>query len=83
MNSLAVIVPAVNSLDDLLGCPPPARKRWRELECSSDRLGEASSAAIRTEARGCGSSWSRETAIPQMRARLARRKRAVAASGTT
>ena len=53
MNSLAVVVPAVNSLDDLLGCLAAlARERANAtLEVLVvNRLGEASSAAIRTAA---------------------------------
>lgn len=76
MSQLAVIVPAVNTLGDLMGCLA-ALKREREsmpLEVIVvNRLGEASNAAIRAEA-----PWVRilpvspDVAIPQMRARAFR-----------
>ena len=72
MSQLAVIVPAVNTLADLVGCLA-ALKRERESAALEvlvvNRLGDASSAAIRTEA-----PWVRilpvpaSMAIPQMRA---------------
>ncbi len=72
MNPLAVIVPAVNTLGDLLGCLAAlSRERARTpLDVLVvNRLGEAAGAAIRTDA-----PWVRilpvpeSTTIPQMRA---------------
>jgi hypothetical protein len=72
MSGLAVIVPAVNTLADLVSCLGALK---RERECVElevlvvNRLGKAAGAAIRTEA-----PWVRilpvpaSTAIPQMRA---------------
>jgi hypothetical protein len=72
MNRLAVIVPAVNTLGDLIGCLAALdgeRSRAPLEVLVVNRLGEAASAAIRTEA-----PWVRilpvsaSTTIPQMRA---------------
>jgi hypothetical protein len=72
MNSLAVIVPAVNSLPDLIGCLAALAHERASVPLEVlvvNRLGEASNAVIRSEA-----PWVRilpvpaTTAIPQMRA---------------
>ncbi len=72
MNSLAVIVPAVNTLGDLLDCLGALEKERASAALEVlvvNRLGEAANAAIRTEA-----PWVRilpvspATTIPQMRA---------------
>jgi GT2 family glycosyltransferase len=72
MKSLAVVIPAVNSLGDLLGCLAALAGERADAELEVlvvNRLGEAAAAAIRTEA-----PWVRilpvspATAIPQMRA---------------
>jgi hypothetical protein len=72
MNQLAVIVPAVNTLGDLLGCLAALKRERASVELEVlvvNRLGDASNAAIRMEA-----PWVRilpvaaGTAIPQMRA---------------
>ena len=72
MNSLAVIVPAVNTLGDLLDCLGALESERASVSLEVlvvNRLGEAANAAIRTEA-----PWVRilpvspATTIPQMRA---------------
>jgi len=72
MNSLAVIVPAVNTLGDLIDCLAALDRERASAELEVivvNRLGEPSNAAIRTEA-----PWARirsvpaTTTIPQMRA---------------
>ncbi len=72
MNRLAVIVPAVNTLGDLLGCLAALAREREDVELEVlvvNRLGAAAAAAVRVEA-----PWARvlqvapELAIPQMRA---------------
>ena len=72
MSQLAVIVPAVNTLADLVSCLAALKRERESVELEVlvvNRLGDASNAAIRTEA-----SWVRilpvaaSMAIPQMRA---------------